>query len=71
MKNSFETVLRGKLLVLTQHKPNCLKRTVSIHFNVLLQRLPTHLLLLTLSTAVLSIMKGVHKGFDIFNDKFG
>jgi len=36
MKNSFETVLRGKLLVLTQHKPNYLERTVSIYCTVLL-----------------------------------
>jgi len=36
MKNSFETVLRGKLLVLTQHKANYLERTVSACWNVLL-----------------------------------
>jgi len=36
VKNSFETVFRGKLLVLTQQKPNYLGRTVSSYFTVLL-----------------------------------
>ena len=36
LKNPFETVLRGKLLVLTRHKPNYLERTVSSYCNVLL-----------------------------------
>jgi len=71
VKNSFETVFRGKLLVLTQQKPNYLGAYREQLFYCSAVNSSALAFLLTLAIAVPSITKDVDKSFDIFSNKFG